>query len=126
MAIQKIENLTMPFPLGILKPGASYATVSISVLKNFTSGLFATGGIERTFFGLLQITAADDNTGVIYICNSAAGPDTTNYSNVLGIVLKGTTWSLGKEWANSVDLNHIYIGAENANDFSFGCVADAP
>ena len=111
-------NITSnPYPTGILKPGATYATVSIPVLTNLTVTAY-----PGTAAYAITIQANSGNTGNIYVCNTAAAPDETNYLNVLYILTAGQPVSFYSGALNTIDCSQIFIGADSATDYATGAI----
>lgn len=108
---------TNPLPLGKLVPGAPFATACISVLANYTG----TGILVSTACDQVGLQAASGNVGNIYVCSSAAAPDTVNFTNIIAILSAGGTFANTATIAlNDVELSNIFIGAGNATDYCFG------
>lgn len=114
----KTGSMSFPFSLGKLMPGAS---VSIPLTTNFQP-VKEDGSTPDTQFNAIFIQAHPDNSGYIYVCNSASAPDTTNYTNVLRVLAKGETFDLTKQWANNRDIGRIFIGAGDADDFAIASI----
>jgi hypothetical protein len=112
----KTGTVKFPWPLGKVYPGASYATVSAPLTQNIQPvNIDLTP--DNQFNGIF-IQANPNNAGNIYVCSSAANPDETAYTNVLGILSPGAWYPRGKEWANNRDITGLFIGADNATDFA--------
>lgn len=106
---------TQPFPLGQLKPGASYATVVTQVISNIASYLTTDFNVRE-----LVIQASPTNTGNITITNDGHVP-AADYSNVIRVLQAGEYYAIGSYFAaNSVDPRNYYVAAVNATDFAFG------
>lgn len=112
---------TQLWPLGKIQPGATYASASKSILANFTG----TSEIDPAVAHVVGIQAHPDNTGKIYVCNSASAPDTTNFLNVVAILEGGDQWPQVGRAFNDIDLRHVYVGAANANDFAIAYIRRA-
>ncbi len=113
----KTGNMLFPFPLGKLLPGADFATLSVPLTENFTP-CNSDGVTPDNQFNAITVQAGLDNTGVIYICNSAAAPDKTGYTNVIQMLTKGQTWGNDKGLACNRGVNSVFIGADNGTDFA--------
>ena len=112
----KTTSMTFPYPLGKLCPGAAYQTSSVPLTQNVVP--VGPDGKPDLMVNNIAILAHPENDGNIYVCNSAAAPDKTDYSNVLAVLLPGQWYPRGKEWGNSRNLGTLFIGADNANDFA--------
>ena len=112
-----------PYSLRKIVPGATFATAcqpltaNIQPVNNDGSKDHIFNGIFIEAFGGTSTIAG--NTGVIFVCNSAAAPDLVNFTNILAILNPGDSFPRSKEWANNRDINKLFIGAENATDFAF-------
>lgn len=115
-----VGQVGMPFALGKLMPGATYATVSIPLVTNYQP--VNQDGTADNQWNNINLQADLNNSGTIYICNSAAAPDTTAYTNVIGELTAGAWFPRNKEWANNRDISKIFIGATNATDFVIGSI----
>jgi hypothetical protein len=119
----KTGSVPFPWSLGAIRPGATFASASAPLTKN-TLPVMNDGvshdknfnGVFITAFGGTLGLAA--NIGSIFVCTSAAAPDTTNWTNVVAVLAPGQSWPRNKEWANNRDISVLYIGAENATDFA--------
>lgn len=121
MANVKVSAMTFPYPLGKIKPGGTSACVPLTTNVQPTEE----NGRHRNHFNFIGIRAwggdgtTTGNSGVIYVCNSAAAPDTTNFTNVIDVLSPGEYWPRGvPNAANVYDISALFIGAENANDFA--------
>lgn len=113
----KTTSMTFPYPLGKLSPGAAYQTKSVPLTENVMP-VGPDGATPDLMVNGVHILAHPENDGNIYVCNSAAAPDKTDYSNVLAVLLPGQWYPRGKEWGNSRNLGTLFIGADNATDFA--------
>ncbi len=112
--------MTFPYPLGKVFPGASFATISVPLTQNIQPTKKDNLGNEvpdNQFNGIF-IRASNLNSGNMYVCNTAAAPDLTAYSNVIDELPPGAAFPRGKEWANNRDITALFIGATNATDFT--------
>lgn len=121
------STMNYPFPMGKLMPGG--ATVSIPVTQNYQPGGHGNDGAfhKDNQFNELVIIASPDNTGngtsgYMFICNSAAAPDTVAYTNVLAWLQPGQAWAMSKEWASNRDISKVFVGALNATDFAIASI----
>jgi hypothetical protein len=113
--------MAFPYSLGLIVPGGTFATVSVPLTQNIVP--VANDGTTPDYqFNAISIQAAPANTGVIYICNSAAAPDKVGYTNVIYILAKGLVWTRQKEWANNRDISKIFLGADNGTDFAIASI----
>lgn len=114
-------------PLGAVTPGATFATVSVPLLSAaFLASLPTGAGASRADVNVAAIQAGPLNGGPIYICTSAAAPDTTNYTNILYVIGNGgDSWPLVGRANNDLEAGKLFIGAGNATDFVFGYVRRA-
>ena len=115
-----------PFSLGKIQPGATFASACVPLTQNFnpvnkdgTKDHIFNGIFIEAFGGTSSLAA---NTGVIFICNSAAAPDTVNWTNVITVLHPGDSFPRTKEWANNRDISRLFIGAENGVDFALASV----
>ena len=113
-------SMQMPASLGKIFPGASYATLSVPLTQNIQPTRQTHDGaiINDNQFNSIFIQAGVNNSAAIYICNSAAAPDTVAYTNIIEFLNPGLTFTRGKEWANNRDISDLFIGAQNAVDFA--------
>ena len=98
-----------PFPTGLLKPGANYATTNVALLSNLTMGL------QSSNVHSYLVRASNANTGTIYICNSSANANTSTMANVLDVLQGGGTSYATTGALNGIDATQIWIGASDAN-----------
>ncbi len=110
----KTTQMTWPFPLGKIAPGANFNTASVDLFGNFT----ITDLDNFPLMAGLIITAHPDNTEKIYICKDANPPDLVNFLNVITILAAGTIFPFSREWGNQFNLKTIYIGAGDAASFA--------
>jgi len=119
--------MNFPYSLGKILPGSTYASASVPLTQNTRPVRFdptTEANVPETMFNGIYIQAfggtgnSDGNSKAIFVCNSAAAPDTTNYTNVVGVLMPGDQFPRFKEWANNRDLSKLYIGAQNATDFA--------
>lgn len=116
MAMLMLHDLTDSQPFGKILPGATFATASVPLTQNYPDG------IEQYVFSFVSIRANDENLQPLYLCNSAAAPDVTNYLNVIARLQPGETWPRDRGLTNSIDISRIWVGsAANATDFAIGC-----
>lgn len=113
----KVGDLILPAALGKVFPAASYATLSVPLTQNIVP-CKADGTTPDNQFNGIWIQAANANSGTIYVCNTAAAPDTSAYTNIIGELTAGQWFPRTKEWANNRDISKLFIGAENATDFA--------
>ena len=119
----KTSAMVFPYSLGAIRPGATFASASASLVQNIvpvnndnvTPDYQFNGIFIQAFPGTGSVAG---NLKPIYVCNSAAAPDLTNFTNVIGILQPGDIWPRAKEWANNRSIRNLYIGAENATDFA--------
>ena len=141
MANVNVASMSFPYPLGVLRPGANYASASIPLTTNVqpvkvqpvqqpVAALpMGTGLMAENKFNLLEIRAwAGDgtiaaNSGAIYLCSNASAPDTTAFTNVIDVIQPGEAWPRSKEWADTIDISTIFIGATNATDFAIANIS---
>lgn len=115
MANVKVSAMSFPYSLGKIFPGASYATVSVPLTQNITPT--EENGDPSYQAREILIQALPGNGGYIYICNSAAAPDLTGYTNVVGILDGGVAWSRESSPFPAIhSLSKLYVGATNATD----------
>lgn len=108
---------TNPMPLGQLKPGASFATVTVQAISNVTASLNPT---KRVAGILLQAGSA--NTATIFI-TSDGKVAASDYSNVLFELAKGERVLLTSATGTAqIDPRNFYVAAQNNADFGFGCI----
>ena len=111
-------------PFGKVLAGATFATVSVPLLS--TAFLATIPGRSASDVNIAAIQAGPTNSGKIYICNSAAAPDTTNYTNILYVIASsGDSWPMVGRAMNDLEAGTLFIGADNATDFAFGYVRRA-
>ena len=111
-----------PYSLGKIQPGGTFATACVPLTQNIQpvnndgtkDHIF--NGIFIQAFGGTSLQPA--NTGVIFVCNSAAAPDLVNFTNIIAVLQAGDQFPRSKEWANNRDINKLFIGAENGVDFA--------
>lgn len=120
MANVKTTDMTWPYALGAIIPGATFATASVPLTQNVTP--VDVHGVPETRFNGIWIQASPDNNGVLYICKDANPPDKVAYSNVLGWLQPGLWYPRDKEWANNRDINTLFVGADNATDFGIAVI----
>lgn len=110
---------TNPLPLGKLTPGAA---ASIQAISNLAAGVIDPTSLVAD----LVIQAHPDNPGRMYVCNSAAAPDTVNYTNVLRVLVAGAFYSAASaaHAVNGVDVRNYYVGADDALSFACGEVRE--
>lgn len=117
----KTSVMPLPYSLGLVKPGATFATVSVPLTQNIVP-VEQDGTTPHRMFSGIFITAfagagaIATNTGNIYICNTSAAPDLTNFTNVIAILQPGDIFPRYKEWSNNRDIGILFIGADNADD----------
>ena len=109
----KVSSMTFPFPMGILQPTSDAACIPLTTNILPVQEVGVTEVV--TGWNQIEIRALSDNTGQIFICNSAAAPDTANYLNVIDILQPGEAWPRGHDWANTVDIRYLFIGVETGN-----------
>ncbi len=105
--------ISNPFPLGLVVPGASFASISVPITANYadiaTSSVY--GAVDTIY-----VSAPAGNGASIYFMNSAAAPDTTAYSNILFVIAKGTSIQIVSSAMNTLMLSQFFIGAAGASD----------
>jgi len=116
-----VKITSYPFSLGKIIPGATFASACVPLTQNVLP-VQNDGVTPDTQFNSIVIQAHGTNTGIVYVCTSAAAPDLTNYTNVIGELTAGQTYPRSKEWANNRNISSIYIGAVNAADFVIASV----
>jgi hypothetical protein len=121
MANVKTGTMTFPASLGKLLPGADYAARSLPLTENIVP-CENDGVTPDRRFNSIKVVAHPDNNGRIYICNSAAAPDTVNYTNIIDILAAGARWEMSKEWANNRDISTIFVGASNDSSFAIASI----
>ena len=100
---------TNPFPLGKISPGGSYATTSVPITTNYSD-------LSTQYCYSLSIRALPGNgTGLIYICNTSAAPDTTNYTNILDVLAAGAVSYVTSPAMDMILLGNYYIGASDGS-----------
>lgn len=104
-----------PFPLGLLKPGATFASASVALTVNYAD-------LAVLSADSVVIQALPGNSGNIYICSTAATPDLTTYVNVLFVLPAGAYWDNASSALNTVPLGSYYVGGDNADDAAIGQV----
>lgn len=103
--------ISNPFPLGLIVPGASFATVSVSILANHVD--LATGLYSQV--DSIYIHALSGNlTDSIYFMNNALAPDTTAYLNILDVISSGASTSISSGAMNTLQLSQFFVGASSA------------
>lgn len=102
-----------PFPLGLITPGATFATISLPITTNFTD--LATS-LPYGQVDSIYIHAIGTNSSNIFLLNTAAAPDTTAYLNVVDVITNGASTSIASAGMNTLKLSQFYIGALNATD----------
>lgn len=126
MANVRTETMTFPFPMGKFLPGATFATASLPFTQNTqpTKHDGQSGNdVPDNQFNRIVIQAAPGNgTGIIYICSTSGGADTTAYTNIIQALSAGQIFDRGKEWANNRDISKIFIGAGDSASFAFGYI----
>jgi len=104
--------ISNPFPLGKISPGASFATVSTPITTNFSD-------LAVLFCDSINIRNHPDSSGNIYVCNSAAQPDTTLFENVIDVIGPGGSYTNTSSAMNTIgSLGGIYIGADDATSYA--------
>lgn len=120
----RTEAMSFPYPLGKLLPGGT--TASIPLTTNIRPTRVDNLGVTRADvnFAAIRVRAHTSNgSALIYICNSAAAPDTTNYLNVIDVLAAGVEWVRTKPpTSNNCDITPIYIGASNGTAFATGSI----
>lgn len=106
-----------PLPLGLIVPGASFATVSKPITANFPE--LATSAPYGQVDSIYVHALAGNDTGVIYICNTAVQPNTTTYANVVDVIASGASTSISSAGMNTLQLSQFYIGSGDATS---GCI----
>ena len=96
-----------PFPLGYISPGSSYATISSPITANYTD-------LSDRVVDSIIFRGISSSSGTIYICNTSAPPDTTNYLNVIDVITNGAYSANSSAAMNTIKLSDIYIGASDA------------
>lgn len=102
-----------PFPLGLITPGASFATVSLPITTN-VSDLATSAPYGQV--DSIYIHAIGTNSASIFLLNTAAAPDTSAYLNVIDVIANGASTSIASAGMNTLVLSQFYIGASNATD----------
>ena len=110
----KSSSLTLPASLGIVGPGASFATLSDPLTQNILP--VNQDGSPDNLWNSLWIQAVDANVGTVYVCNSAAAPDLVAFTNVVGILAPGQWYPRTRPFGNSYSLTGLFIGTVNATD----------
>lgn len=100
-----------PFPLGQIKPGATFASASKAITANYTD-------LVTAFADSVVIQAHPSNAGNIYVCTTAATPDLTTFVNVLFVLPPGAFWTDASAAMNTIALGNYYIGGANTTDFA--------
>ena len=103
-----------PFPLGLITPGASFATVSLPITNNFSD--LATAGGPYSSVDSIYVHALSGNGAAVYLLNSSSNPDVTNYLNVIDVIGSGSSTSIASAGMNTLNLASFYIGAANSTD----------
>jgi hypothetical protein len=113
--------MNFPTSLGLIGPGASFATLSAALTMNIQP--VANDGVtpDNQFNGI-WIQALKGNAADIYVCNSAAAPDVATYTNVIAILSPGEWLPRVKEWSNTRDISKLFVGALNATDFAIASI----
>ena len=106
--------ISNPFPLGLITPGASYATASVAITVNYTDLALATSPYYAV--DSIYIKALPGNQGSIYLVNNAKNPDETLYLNVLDVIAAGSFTAITSAAMNTITLGQFYIGADNFTD----------
>lgn len=108
MAAVLTKNMTFPFPLGFIVPGAGFAAASVPVTQNLLPD-------RLTFAGVL-FQADSGNVLDIYICSTAAAPDVAAGLNIIARLAPGQILPYNREWGNQWNLANFFVGALNATD----------
>jgi hypothetical protein len=98
-----------PFPLGKILPGGT--TASIAVTNNYTD-------LSTLICDWIQVRAHPANSGFIYLCTTAAAPDTTAFGNVLDVMGGGGSIVITSSSMNSIPLSSLFIGASDATSYA--------
>ena len=108
----------------MISPGQKFATASVPVTAT-VQPTEQDGVTPRRFFARLQIRANPGNNGLIYVCNTALNPDKTLYLNVIDVLEASQIFLLSSEINGlAVDLQGIFVGADNFKDFVVAYVAE--
>ena len=94
-----------PFPLGVITPGGT--TASIAITNNYSD-------LSTLLVDWVQIRAHPSNSGFIYLCTTAAAPDTSGFANILDVMGGGGSIVITSTAMNTMPLKNLYIGASDA------------
>lgn len=102
-----------PFPLGFVKPGATFATISVPITQNFTDLATSApyGQVDSIY-----VHALAGNSTVVFLLNTVAAPDVATYLNVVDVIAAGSSTSISSGAMNTLALSQFYIGALNSGD----------
>ena len=120
MAAVKTISMSFPYPLGKILPAGT--TASLPLTTNVTP-VKEDGVTAETRFAEIVIIAAFANGGVIYICNNALAPDTTNYTNIICELAAGQSFPREGEWSNNKDIDKLFVGASDGTSFAYGYIS---
>lgn len=118
----KTGTFVYPKPLGKIFPGASFNTTS-APLTQLIQPVKEDGSTHDNAFHSITIQAAPGNSGDVYVCNTEAAPDKTNYSNVLAVLDAREKFEWHRDHLNNAcDISHLFIGADDADDFAIAYI----
>lgn len=100
--------LARPFRTSIMSLGAVAPTAGTP--KTLTSNYTDLGGAP---FGVITVRALAGNTGNVYILNSSSAADTSNYLNVVEILIPGGFWSTSSSGVNMFVASQYYIDVDS-------------
>ena len=93
---------TIPFPLGKIAP--PNAGTPLKITNNFTD-------MDAFQANSVMIQALASNTNPIYVLAqvTATGKDTTNYTNIVGVLTAGQSMTFNGKYGNQITLGRLWI-----------------
>jgi len=97
-----------PYPLGVVAPTAG-TPLRLTNYLTAVAGFTDVGLSQNQIVELFSIQALPGNTGNVYVLNSSAAADLTNYSNVLGILTAGSVFNSKAYTMGPLNFYNIWI-----------------